>query len=90
MPEVLPASRWGLLLMAHSKETRAITSHLWTAHDRTRAEGTTMARELLHEEIHATAQPGELNHEHGPNGEFVVVCACGASHECTVLAPKGE
>lgn len=76
--------------MAHSEATRAITSHLWNQHNRTKASGTTTERELLHEEIHAVAETGTLSHEHGPNGEFIVACPCGHSHECTVLAPKGE
>lgn len=76
--------------MAHSKGTAAITRHLWIHHDRTRAEGTQLQRELLHDEIHAMAEPGDLGHEHGPEGQFVVVCQCGHSHECTALATKGE
>lgn len=79
-----------MLLMAHSEETRAITSHLWNYHDRTRASGTRTSRELLHEEIHAVGDAADIGHEHGVNGEFIVVCPCGHSHDCTVLAPKGE
>lgn len=74
--------------MAHSAETRAITSHLWQQHNRTKASGTTLERQLMHDELHALAETGELNHQHGPSGEFVVVCACGHAHDCTALAPK--
>lgn len=76
--------------MVHTKETAAITSHLWKHHGRRRANGTRIERELFHEELHATAEPGELDHEHGPEGQFVVTCRCGHSHECGILAPKGD
>jgi len=77
--------------MAHSKETSAIASHLWNYHERTKSSGTLTERTLLHEEIHALGDAsGDIGHEHGPDGEFIVKCPCGHSHECTVLAPEGE
>lgn len=72
--------------MPRSEATSALSKHLWNHHGRKRAEGTRIQRLLLHEELHATAAPGELNHSHGPEGEFVTACACGHEHTCTVLA----
>ena len=76
--------------MGHAKETAAIARHLWNQHGRTKSSGTRLERELLHEELHAVAAPGELNHSHGQDGTFISVCPCGHSHECSALAPKGE
>lgn len=76
--------------MARGRATSAIARHLWNHHNRTHSSGTQLQREILHEELHATAAPGELSHEHGPNGEFTVVCACGHRHDCTVLADGDE
>lgn len=76
--------------MPRGQATSAIASHLWNQHNRVKSSGTLLAREILHEELHATAEAGTLDHQHGPSGEFFVVCPCGHSHECTVLAPKGE
>jgi hypothetical protein len=76
--------------MPRSKATSAISRHLWNDHERTRSEGTQTERMLLHEEIHATAEPGTLNHSHGEDGSYVVVCPCGHEHTCTVLSDSGE
>jgi hypothetical protein len=73
--------------MPRAGATSAISRHLWNQHGRTRSEGTLTERELLHEELHAV-DDGTLTHQHGANGEFVVVCPCGHQHECTVLASK--
>lgn len=74
--------------MPRGKETSAIARHLWNEHGRTRSSGTLTERQLLHEELHATAE--ETSHTHGPDGEFIVLCPCGHSHECTVLADKDD
>lgn len=76
--------------MPRGKATSAIARHLWNEHSRTRSEGTQTQRMLLHEEMHATAAPGELGHEHGPDGEFIVRCPCGHLHTCTVLGAPEE
>lgn len=76
--------------MPRGKETSEISRHLWNHHGRTHSTGTKMQRELYHEELHATADPGAIDHEHGPNGEFTVVCPCGHRHDCTVLAPEED
>lgn len=76
--------------MPRSKATSAISRHLWNDHGRTRSEGTTTERMLLHEELHATAEPGALTHSHGEDGSYVVICPCGNEHTCTVLSDPGE
>lgn len=75
--------------MPRSGATSAITKHLWSMHNRTRGQGTQLERELFHEELHATALPGELNHAHNTDGSFVAVCPCGHEHTCTVLSNGG-
>jgi len=77
--------------MPRSKATSALSRHLWNDHDRTRSEGTHNQRMLLHEEIHATAaDPNEIGHSHGPNGEYIVRCpGCGHEHTCTSLSTEG-
>jgi ABC-type nickel/cobalt efflux system permease component RcnA len=76
--------------MPRGKDTSALASHLWNYHDRTRSTGTLIERTLFHDELHFKAESGELNHEHGSDGSFIVVCACGHSHNCTVLAVSKE
>lgn len=76
--------------MPRSPETHAIASHLWRSHERTKSSGTLMERMLFHDEIHFKAEPGSLDHEHGADGSFIVVCACGHSHDCTVLVVSKE
>jgi hypothetical protein len=77
--------------MPRGKATSVIAKHLWSHHGRTRSEGTFTERVLLHEELHALADPGELTHSHGPNGEFITQCpGCGHEHTCTALSDTGE
>lgn len=77
--------------MPRSAATSAISRHLWNDHSRTRSEGTKTERMLLHEELHATAAPGELNHEHMEDGSYVTRCpACGHEHACNALSDTGE
>lgn len=76
--------------MPRGAATAAIASHLWQHHGRHRSSGTLIERTLIHEELHAIADEGELSHSHGPNGDFVVRCPCGHEHTCTVLSDPGE
>ena len=73
--------------MGHSKATAAIARHLWQQHGRTRSTGTVTERQLFHEELHAIADEGELNHFHGEDGSYVTKCAgCDQEHVCTELS----
>jgi hypothetical protein len=74
--------------MPRSKDTSAIASHLWQHHGRMKSTGTLTERLLFHEEIHATGAPEDLDHEHGPDGEFVVRCVCGHEHDCRALSTE--